>query len=101
MAAQETFNEHLDSLTGFEELAIAQHFGFDITTLLDRSPSMAGRALIFSVHAREKETSPSDAYKAAMGLTMREVDDYFAAEEVEIDEDEPETEQGKDDSVGN
>lgn len=94
--AQESFDEHLDSLTGYEELAISSRFGFDIVTLLQRAPSMAGRALIFTAKARDGEAEA--AYKAAMSLPMREVDGYFAPDEAEVDEDEPETEQGKDDS---
>jgi hypothetical protein len=41
--AQDTFNECIDSLTGYEELEIAEQFGDDINTLLVTQPSMAPR----------------------------------------------------------
>lgn len=96
MSAQQNFNDLLDSLTGFEELAISERFGFDITTLLDRSATMAGRALVFTEKTRSGQ-KPGDAYKGAMSMTVRAVNDHFDTdEEPEVLEDETVTEQGKD-----
>lgn len=94
MSAQKTFNETLDSLTGYEELAITQHFGADITTLLETNATFAGRALIFTERTRSGE-APKDAKKHAMSLTLKSVNDYFKDDEPEVDEDDPITASGK------
>lgn len=68
----------LMSLNGYDEIAIATHFGARITDLRD-DPISGGRALAF-VHQRRGGLRDPDAYAACMALTMQEVVDYFAPE---------------------
>ena len=90
-----TSDEMLDSLTGFDEVAISKWFG-DIAGLVEGG-SMFGRSLVFVMKRREG-ASDADAHGAAMSLTLREVNDYFADEDEESGKDEPAPEPQPDDS---
>lgn len=68
----------LMSLNGFDEIAIANHFGARIGDLRE-DPVTGGRALAF-VHQRRLGLPDKDAYAASMNLTMQQVVDYFAPE---------------------
>lgn len=91
---QESFNEHLDSLTGYEELEIQAQFGDDILSLLNLNYTMASRALIY-VTRRRDGLDEAKAKDAAMKLSLKEVGASFAAEEDEPMPEEPVTAQGK------
>ena len=91
-----TIGDMLESLTGFEELAITKNFDADIATLLATQATMAGRALVF-IDRKRKGLSDPEAKKASMEMTLKTVDDYFAEDEDEVMPEEPVTEAGKDD----
>lgn len=99
MSAQTTFNEMLESLTGYEEIAIREAFGHEITELLDTSYTTAARALVL-VDAARKGQAAKDAKQTALSMTIKQVNDFFVEDEVELDVDEPVTEQGKDATPG-
>lgn len=69
------------TLTGFDEIAIANQFGCEWTTLEDK-PIKLLRALAFVDH-RRNGLRDKDAYQAVMELTIAQVNDYFPDEEEE------------------
>lgn len=88
------------SLNGYDELAIARAFGTDIADLRD-SPMRFLRALAF-VHQRRAGAKDADAYKAAMNLSISATGEYFADDEdeaTELDPDDPVSDEGKDDAL--
>lgn len=88
----------LNSCTGFEELAVEQRFGADPYTLLGTNVVKCMRAAAFVVHKRTGKND-RDAYKAAMDLTSKDLDDFFPDDEDEPMPEEPVTDLGKDDSA--
>ena len=91
-----TVGEMLESLTGFEEIAISKQFDADIATLLATQATMAGRALVF-IDQKRQGLSDSEAKKVSMEMTLKAVDGYFAEDEDAAVPEEPVTEAGKDD----
>lgn len=87
-----TATEVLQSLTGYDEIAVEKAFGSPITTLANINRSTFGRALVFAIrlHAGDKH-EPAKTY--AMGLTIGEIDDHFADDD---DDELPGSESGKD-----
>lgn len=105
MKCDQTAEDFFASLNGFDEIAVAKAFGEDITELR-KTPLMFLRALVF-VHQRRTElaaanakTRDTEAKDMAMRMTVGELtDSYFPEPEGdEIDPDDPDTDQGKDDS---
>ena len=92
-----TIEEITESLTGFDELAIAKFFGMEWMALGETRPTALSRALIF-VHKRREGAKDADAYQQAMSLTLGETTEYFADDADEMDPDDPDSESGKDDS---
>lgn len=93
-----TVSDVTDSLTGFDEIAIEKHMGMDIYTDRARKPVMLMRSLVFVMKRREG-LSDVDAHKAALGMTVTEIHDFFPDDpDDEIDPEAPETPEGKDDS---
>lgn len=88
-----TSSEVLASLTGYDELAIEQHFGKPIEGMTG-TPSKFGRALVFVLKRREG-LNDGQAKKYVLELTMGAVDDHFAPDE---DDELPGSEAGKDES---
>ena len=82
----ETMEGFLDTLTGFDELAIAHHFdGFDPYAHAEQKPVMTMRVLIF-VHQLRKDTaegfvSPTQAKQVAMAMPLAEAFAYFVDDE--------------------
>jgi hypothetical protein len=74
-----TGEDMFQSLTGFDEIAIAQQFGIDLSELRKR-PFMFMRALAFT-DLRRKGQRDTDAKQAAMELTMGELTHYFAEDD--------------------
>jgi hypothetical protein len=74
---QQTAEEVFDSLTGFDEIAIAQQFGRTVSELAAKDQSMFGRALVFVVRRRDG-LSDVEARDAALGLTMKGFTGFFA-----------------------
>lgn len=87
-----TAKDMFQSLTGYDEIAVLKTFGEDISTLRHR-PFMFLRTLVFVDYRRRGGAKDQQAHKAAMDLTMAELEDYFAEDP---DEDEDDTDQGKD-----
>lgn len=92
---RQTMQEVLDSITGFDEIAITQAFGRYFAVLCEDA-TMLGRAAIFIDQRRGGKTD-AEAKDIAMSMRMGEVNDYFPDDE-EIDPDAPETPAGEDDS---
>ena len=91
-----TLDEMVESLTGFDELAIEKHFdGFDVYTQGETKSIRAMRALAFVQFRRDGEAD-RDALKSALGLSFKDLSSRFLPDEPEIDPDEPETPSGKD-----
>jgi hypothetical protein len=94
---QMTADDFSLSLNGFDEIAIAKAFGDEVSALGSKRPMTFLRALIF-VALRRDGSKDAEAYQAAMGLTLREVTEFFPDQEPEVFPDEPVTEQGKGDA---
>jgi hypothetical protein len=88
---KQTAEEIFDSLTGFDEMAITQHFGRTIGDLASNDESMFSRALLFTVKRREG-LADDDARNFALGMTLGENIAYFA----DTTEKDAEEEAGKD-----
>jgi hypothetical protein len=90
---EQTLEEVSDSLTGFDEIAIAQQFGRNVADLAQHDPSMFSRTLLFVVK-RRAGLSDEEAKNAALGMTMKECADFFAeTSQEEPGKDEPSEEQ--------
>lgn len=73
-----TATDVFGSLNGFDEIAISKAFGHDIAALR-ATPLTYHRALVFTLKRREN-LKDHDAKKAALDMTIRELDDYFEEE---------------------
>lgn len=78
----ETPKDMFLSLNGFEELAITQNFGTDISELR-KAPLSMMRAMVFVHRKRGGEKAPA-AYQAAMRMPVAELQDYFSPEPSEF-----------------
>lgn len=72
-------SRYLMSLTGFDEIAIAARFGQKLSEIRNTDGITLGRALAF-VQYRRDGLNDKDAHDASLGLTMRQVVDYFPPE---------------------
>lgn len=89
-----TANDMFESLTGFDEIAIAAHFGRKVTALAadaqkdaeNPDPFTFLRALIFVDKKRTEGLNDPDAYKTTQGLTLADVQSYFGDDEDEAAE---------------
>lgn len=97
MTQQHTIAEMFGSLTGTEEEIIARHFG-EVTSIMQEKPTMWARSLVM-IDKLRGGLEANKAKKAAMELTMREVDNYFAQDEDEPSPEDPVTDQGKEGSA--
>lgn len=68
-----------DSLTGFDEIAIAQRFGRTVTDLAQHDSTMFTRALVFVIKRRDGATDDG-AWDAALGLSLKDVSTFFATD---------------------
>lgn len=73
----QTAEQVFDSVTGFDEIAIAQHFGRTVMELAEKDASMFGRSMVFVVKRREG-ASDDEARNAALALTFGEFEKFFA-----------------------
>lgn len=104
----QTADEFFLSLNGFDEIAIARAFGQDISDMVNQEqpdrarPFMFIRALVF-VHKRrtsEPKIKDAQAFDQAMRMPQAELQEYFADDEADdLDPDDPDTDQGKDDTL--
>ena len=72
-----TTSETVESLTGYEELAIEKQFGEEIS---DLSPLKLMRALAFVLQKRAGKNDV-DAKKAVMSMTQTQVQEAFSEED--------------------
>jgi hypothetical protein len=77
-----TAGEVFDSLTGFDEMAISQHFGHNVTDLAENS-TMWARALVFVLLRRDEQINDDDARDKALKMSLKDVTTYFAEESAE------------------
>ena len=82
-----TAEEVLDSLTGFDEMAIKQHFGAPISDLAT-DQSMLARALVFVLRRRDGN-SDDDARNQVLAMSLKEILGFFSEESAESGKDEP------------
>jgi len=94
-----TATEIFEDLSGFDEIAIRQKFGEDVTKLR-KQPFMFMRSLAFIDQRRRLGLNDKNAYEAVMRMPVSELQDYFPDDDEpdEIDPDEPVTDKGKDES---
>lgn len=94
MTEKITASEMVQSLTGFEELAIEHHMRIDPYADGATKPMSVMRALVFVLRKREgmKDT---DARQAALSLPMGQLQGLFAEETPELDPENPETPAGE------
>lgn len=92
-----TGDEVFDSITGFEEFAIAKAFKRTLGDLAQTDPLQLNRALVFTLLRRGGGLNETEAYKQAQGMGTKQVRDYFA-EATDQDPAVPESESGKGDS---
>lgn len=98
MTHEMTVEEFAGSLTGWDEIGIEKAFGAEFLALQQRGSNVTMvRALVFVDFKRQGQTH-DQAYKSAMDVTMDGLEHYFAEKEPELDDSDPETDQGKDDS---
>lgn len=88
--------EMVQSLTGFDEIAIDKHMGIDPYADGERKPIAVLRALVFVQKTREGLSAPA-AKDVAMGMSMQDVQDSFEDEADDVDPEQPDSDQGKDD----
>lgn len=86
-----TAKETLESLNGFDEIAIEKAFGKEFDDLGGRATV---RALIF-IQRKRAGDNDKDAKTFALSVPMGQLDDHFAKPAEEVDEDDPETDAGK------
>lgn len=79
MSEKQSAEEVMESLTGFDEMAISQHFGRVVSDLVNDQSTLA-RALIFVLNRREG-LNDDDARNAALMLPLKEVISFFATDE--------------------
>jgi hypothetical protein len=73
-------SKYLMSLTGYDELAIASHFGMHVATMRKEDAITLGRALAFVHYRRNEGATDLAAHDRAMSLSMQEVVDFFPPE---------------------
>ncbi|GAA4698258.1 hypothetical protein [Nocardioides nanhaiensis] len=98
MSEKLTASETIQTLTGFEEIAIEAHMGVEIYSEGQAKPMRVMRALVFVQRMRDGDNA-HEARKVAMEMPMRELQDHFAPELEEIDPDAPDTPEGKGNSA--
>lgn len=69
-----TVEETMDSITGFDEVAVERAFGKE---LLELSATMVTRALVFVLERKLNGNDNTAAFNVAMNLGMRELNDRF------------------------
>lgn len=92
-----TPTEMVESLNGFEEIAINKVFGATITALPEKDPTMFARALVFVAIKRQGSNDP-EAKAAVLEMPIKAVQDYFEPEADDVDPEDPDSESGKDGS---
>lgn len=92
-----TAEEMFESLTGYEEVGVSQHFGAEIGSLAGSKPTMFLRSMVFTHLVREGKTA-KEAKAEVMGMPLKACNDYFA-EDDEPNPEDPVTPAGEGDSL--
>lgn len=97
------WSEYVDTLTGTEEELIEQHVGgFDIYSDSVRRGVRGLRCLVLVERTRRGD-KPAVAKKTAWAMSYSDLQTFFAPEPddaaADLDEDDPDTESGKDDDA--
>lgn len=95
MSAEMSGEDYLQTLNGFDEIAVAKAFGAKPFELSETDAMGLLRALYF-VAKRREGLEDKAAKQAAMEATIREVNDFFPEDEPEPMPEDPITESGKD-----
>lgn len=86
-----TMEEFAESLTGYDEIAIAKYFGAEVG---DLPGTRFVRAMAF-VGNRRQGLTDRDAYEAVMSATLKQVTEAFADDPDDALPDEPDSPAGK------
>lgn len=90
--------EMIESLTGYDEIAIEKAFGAPVNELAETNSSAFARSLIFiDVRRGDQPMDDKAAKHFALGLRMADVGNYFPAAEDEPVPADPTSASGKDD----
>lgn len=101
MSEKRSLEESVELLTLGETMAIEGHFGKSIDGGMSAIELTAGVIWAFERRNDLKGTSGKRTdWHDIEAMKLRDLKTYFADEEIDIDPDDPETEQGKDDSLG-
>jgi hypothetical protein len=92
-----TVDEVIDSLTGHDEINIHACFSMTVTDMAQNHPTLLMRALVAVVDHRESGDSYRKAYVRAMDMPMGAVSKYFSDAPEDVDQEQPDSESGKDD----
>jgi hypothetical protein len=84
----QTAFEVFNSVTGFDEMAIAQHFGRTVGDLFTGDSSMWARAMAFVVK-RRAGANDDDARNASLEMSLLQLSEFFAEESEGSGKDEP------------
>lgn len=98
-----TVEEAIESLTGYEEVAVHERFGAYPDDLIGINALRGMRALAFVLTARELKRADAKnpdakAYEQVMAMTLKQVSDFFPDVDDEVMPEEPVTDTGKGDS---
>jgi hypothetical protein len=96
-----TFEEAMDTLTGWDEIAIEKASGYTIEAMSDETRVRAlqlTRCVAAVLVARSKEMPYGDAWREVMGWPQSRVQGMFAPEPEDVIADEPDSDSGKGDS---
>ena len=77
-SAKPTVEDSVNSLTGFDEIAVRKRFGAELS---DLSATMMMRALVYILNLRESKDEPA-AFNAAMKMPLGDIQNVFADGEV-------------------
>jgi len=91
-----TGDEMFDSITGFEEIAIAKTFKRTLGDIAQNDPLQLNRALVFALLRRSGGLNETEAYRKVQELGTKAIREYF--QPAEDDAANPESESGKDGS---
>lgn len=83
--------EFIESLTGYEEIAIAKAFGAELFVLAETKQTMFIRALVF-IHVKRTGVKDDEAKKTVLGMSLKQAQSHFSDEDLESGEDEPPSE---------
>lgn len=96
------FDEAIESLTGHDENDVEARFNVSVYDLMEQNATKAGRALAFILVARDLKAAEvvdpqGKAYQHVMGMTLKQIGEFFPDATNEPMPEDPVTEPGKED----